>query len=245
VLRQLLKHAGLWYRHADYRAIRNHKPPVGRALTQEEQARLFEVAQSRPDWLYAYTAGILGAFCGMRGCEIKGLQWRDVDFGAGVLEIRHSKTPAGWRSPTLNEICRQALVALHSKAVKAGFAAPDHYVFPSHKGGRKIDATTPMRGWRSAWRSIRFKAARNDDDEVIYPNLDGVRFHDLRHTAVTTMAEAGLPDATIMAQVGHVSPDMMKHYSHIRRQALNHAAAALEPTFLQRVNKPIEAELVI
>jgi hypothetical protein len=58
------------------------------------------------------------------------------------------------------------------------------------------------------------------------------------------MAEAGLPDATIMAQVGHVSPDMMKHYSHVRRQALNHAAAALEPSFLRRVNKPIEAELV-
>jgi hypothetical protein len=46
------------------------------------------------------------------------------------------------------------------------------------------------------------------------------------------MAEAGLPDQTIMAQVGHISPEMMKTYSHIRRQALNAAAAALEPTFL-------------
>jgi integrase len=57
------------------------------------------------------------------------------------------------------------------------------------------------------------------------------RFHDLRQTAVTTMAEAGLPDLTIMAQVGHVSADMMKTYSHIRRQALNQAAAALQPKF--------------
>lgn len=48
---------------------------------------------------------------------------------------------------------------------------------------------------------------------------------------VHTMAEAGLPDLTIMAQVGHVSPQMMKHYSHIRRQALNQAAAALQPHF--------------
>jgi len=47
------------------------------------------------------------------------------------------------------------------------------------------------------------------------------RFPDLRHTAVTTMAEKGLPDLSIMAQVGHVSPEMMKTYSHIRRQALN------------------------
>jgi hypothetical protein len=32
-------------------------------------------------------------------------------------------------------------------------------------------------------------------------------------------------------QVGHVSPEMMKTYSHIRRQALNQAAAALQPHF--------------
>jgi integrase len=45
------------------------------------------------------------------------------------------------------------------------------------------------------------------------------------------MAEKGLPDLTIMAQVGHVSPAMTKTYSHIRHQALNQAAAALEPNF--------------
>ena len=34
----------------------------------------------------------------------------------------------------------------------------------------------------------------------------------------------------IQAQVGHVAPEMMKTYSHIRRLALNQAADALEPT---------------
>jgi hypothetical protein len=57
-----------------------------------------------------------------------------------------------------------------------------------------------------------------------------VRFHDGRHTAITTLAEKGLPDWVIQAQVGHVAPEMMKTYSHIRRQALNQAADALEPT---------------
>jgi hypothetical protein len=33
----------------------------------------------------------------------------------------------------------------------------------------------------------------------------------------------------LQAQVGHVAPEMMKTYSHIRRQALNQAADALEP----------------
>jgi hypothetical protein len=43
------------------------------------------------------------------------------------------------------------------------------------------------------------------------------------------VAEKGLPDWVIQAQVGHVAPEMMKTYSHIRRQALNQAADALEP----------------
>ncbi|MGI9166958.1 MAG: tyrosine-type recombinase/integrase [Pyrinomonadaceae bacterium] len=230
MLRQLLKHAKLWFRFDDYKSIRNTKPPVGIALTSEEQARLFEVAQSRETWLYAYTAAVLGAFCGMRGCEIKKLQWKNVDFAAGVLDIRHSKTPAGWRTPTLNTICKDTLAALQAKAVLINSASPDHYLFPSQVKG-KIDATRPVTSWRTAWRSLRSKAARNDDGETIYPGLEGLRFHDLRHTAVTVMAEAGLPDATIMAQVGHISPQMLKTYNHVRRLALNAAAAALEPTF--------------
>jgi len=56
-----------------------------------------------------------------------------------------------------------------------------------------------------------------------------VRFHDGRHTAITTLAEKGLPDWVIQAQAGHVAPERMKTYSHIRRQALNQAADALEP----------------
>src|ERR1044072_443463 len=72
---------------------------------------------------------------------------------------------------------------------------------------------------RTAWRAMR-KAA----------GLTEVRFHDGRHTAITTLAEKGLADWVIQAQVGHVAPAMMKTYSHIRRQALNEAAGALEPT---------------
>ncbi len=48
------------------------------------------------------------------------------------------------------------------------------------------------------------------------------------------MAEKGVSDWVIQAQVGHVDPQMMKTYSHIRRQALVEAAAALEPAIPQQ-----------
>jgi integrase len=62
---------------------------------------------------------------------------------------------------------------------------------------------------------------------------EGVRFHDGRHTAITTSAEKGMPDRVIQAQVGHVDPPMMKTYSHIRRRALDEAAAAPEPSYVR------------
>jgi integrase len=180
----------------------------------------------------------------MRSCEIKALQWKDVDLVVGVLDIRRSKTPAGWRSPTLNSVCRQTLAQLRDKARLVNATEPDHFVFPWHGRAQKIDPTRAITSWRSAWRSIRHKAARGEDGEVLYPGLQTVRFHDLRHTAVTTMAEKGLPEQTIMAQVGHVSPQMLKTYSHIRRQALNVAAAALEPSFLRTSTPTADAELI-
>ena len=74
------------------------------------------------------------------------------------------------------------------------------------------------------WNEIRKEAG-----------LEGFWFYDGRHTAFTQMQEAGLPDATIRAQVGHISAQVAKRYSHIRRQELNRAAAALEPKFLNSV----------
>jgi integrase len=60
--------------------------------------------------------------------------------------------------------------------------------------------------------------------------LDGFWFYDGRHTARTKMAEEGLSDEVMDAQMGHVSKLVGKKYSHIRRLALKKAAAALEPS---------------
>jgi len=103
VLRQILKRAELWYRFEDdYKVLRNLKPPVGRALTPADQQRLFDLARTRPAWLYAYVATTLSFYCGLRACEIKGLRWQAIDRANRLLHVRRSKTPAGWRSPTLN-----------------------------------------------------------------------------------------------------------------------------------------------
>ena len=167
----------------------------------------------------AYVATTLSSYCGLRACEIKSLRWRDIDLDNSLLLVRRSKTRAGWRAPTLNATCLYVVRYLRDQAAKVRFAEPDHFVFPWHGREKRINPTRGMTSWRTAWRNIRKAAGPSH-----------VRFHDARHTAITTLAEKGLPDWVIQAQVGHVAPEMMKTYSHIRREALNQAAAALEPT---------------
>src|SRR5580698_8531641 len=54
-----------------------------------------------------------------------------------------------------------------------------------------------------------------------------LRFHDLRHHAITELAESQASDQTIMSIAGHVSQKMLAHYSHVRMEAKRKALDAL------------------
>ncbi len=50
-----------------------------------------------------------------------------------------------------------------------------------------------------------------------------LRFHDLRHHAITELAESQASDSTLMSIAGHVSAKMLAHYSHVRLEAKRNA----------------------
>jgi integrase len=120
------------------------------------------------------------------------------------------------------------LSELLTRADILGAREPEHFVFPACECG-VIDPTKPMKGWRTAWRSLT-KAA----------GLKGLCFHDLRHQAITELCEAGLSDMTIMGTAGHVSKEMLQHYSHIRLQGKREAVAMLETVVAPVPSMPTE-----
>jgi hypothetical protein len=61
----------------------------------------------------------------------------------------------------------------------------------------------------------------------IKSQLAELRFHDLRHLAITELAEAQVSDQTIIAIAGHASQKMLVRYSHVRSEARRQAVAAL------------------
>ena len=229
ILRRIMKRARIWARVAD--DIRPLKEPssIGKALTEEEKQRLLKTAVMRPEWETAYLAAILCLNTTARGCELKGLQWCDVDLFGRTLTIRKSKTAAGERAVPLTDVSLSALGRLRQRAEGFGAVEPSHYVFAAFVpkftfSGKKLidynvtafEPTKHLKSWRTAWRTLTKKAG-----------LPGFRFHDLRHCAITQLAENGTSDSTIMAIAGHVSRRMLERYSHVRMEAKRTAMEAL------------------
>lgn len=213
IVRQILKQAKLWRRvEDDIKPLPERSRGPGRALTAEEEHSLWGTARSRTDWVVAYLAGVVAANTTMRSCEIKGLRLMDVDLTARLLNIRRTKTDAGVRMIPLNMTAHWALERLVARASRLGAHSPHNYLLPRRLSKSVYDVTQPL----------GMAQAHQDS------GLGGLRFHDLRHHCITRLAEAGVPEQTLMAIAGHVSRKMLEHYSHVRVQTKREAVLLLE-----------------
>jgi integrase len=110
----------------------------------------------------------------------------------------------------------EAAARMFERADLLGHTEPEHYLWPACQWGR-YDPTKLMLKWDTAWRALRDEAG-----------LHGLRFHDLRHTVITELAEMGVADHVLESISGHLSRRMLEHYSHIRIDAKRQALDALD-----------------
>ena len=96
---------------------------------------------------------------------------------------------------------------LSKRADELGDTEAEHYLWCANQH-HNYDPTKAGKKWDVAWRSLRKAAC-----------LPGFRFHDLRHTVVTDLLEAGEPEHVIQAVTGQLSKKMLEHYSHQRLKA--------------------------
>jgi integrase len=100
-------------------------------------------------------------------------------------------------------------------AAKFGPAQPE-FVFPLSNWLSMVDPAEPVTTVKTAWEWVR------ETTKVEFG------LHDLRHSSCTKLAEAGVPESTMLDMMGHVSPTMLRRYSHIRAKARREAIDALE-----------------
>ena len=219
VLRAIMRKAKLWGQISDEVQQLKERRDVGRALSAEQEEALLHATSHR---FYKdsplHVIVVLALNTAMRSHEIKTLHWGQINLIERKLTVGQSKTEAGTgRVIPLNQ---SALSVLTQWRIRTPEAHPDHCVFPACEN-HHTDPSRPMKGFRTAWRNAT-KAA----------GLQSLRFHDLRHTAITKLAESLASEQTIMAIAGHVSRRMLEHYSHIRMEAKRKALDAIsQPVF--------------
>jgi len=189
---------------------------VGQALSPEEEQRLLETAAKKKRWQLAATMIRIALLTAMRSGEITGLSWGQIDFANRVITVGRAKTSSGTGRQIPMNSDLFAVLSVHAAwfTKKFGETQPEHYLFPFGKP-QPTDTTRSTTTLKTVWSSIR------DEAKV------ACRLHDLRHTALTKMAEAGVPESTMLALAGHMSRAMLERYSHIRMAAKREAMESL------------------
>jgi integrase len=162
-----------------------------------------------------YRALVLTAgLAGLRQGELFGLRRHDIDLPGAAVAVQRKrlrlasgeviedapKSRAGRRVVALPS----TLVA-ELEAHLCSFCGPhaDAYVFTSPSGVPLERSNFRHRVWLPAIEQV---------------GLDGLRFHDLRHTAGTLTAQTGATTKEIMARLGHASPQAAMVYQHASRE---------------------------
>ncbi len=182
-----------------YKVVRRKE----RFLTPNELARLGSVLEIAPAERlasrHAAAAIRLLVLTGCRRNEIMGLAWEDLDFEAGEMRLRDSKT--GGRVVPMPPAAAQVLADLPR-------IDGNPWVFPGRKKG------TRQTNINDSWNRVRKRA-----------RLDGVRLHDLRHTFASRALAIGEGLPMIGELLGHRKIDTTARYAHLARESIQASTA--------------------
>ena len=166
---------------------------------------------------------LVAGYGGLRWGELVGLRRRRVDLAgarihvveqvaevAGKFIVSPPKTAAGYRVVVLPAV---AVAALAEHLEDYAAPGPQGLVFPSGRGTYLQRSNFSRLVWRPAVQRL---------------GLDGLRFHDLRHTAATLAAAAGATTRELMERMGHTSPAVALRYQHVMADRQGAIAAALD-----------------
>lgn len=178
---------------------------------------------------------------GMRRGEIMGLKWQDIDFDAGVLQVKRvlsrvpskllgigyveaePKTETSRRSIVVASFALEALkehrVHQLEAKLKVGPAWQDHdYVFCTSIG-------THLNPTRDILDQLKLLLKKAD--------LPDIRFHDLRHCVATLLMGMGVPARVVQEILGHSNVTItLGVYSHVQ--------PTMQREAVERLNRMLE-----
>ena len=231
-------------------ALHSERNPVRRCeLPRQEQKEIHPLNDHQLATLLAAAKGssiehivIVSLFTGLRLSEVLGLTWEAIDFDSGTITVDRQLAPdaqrkagvlfttpkshkarmvsaAGSVLSTL-KLQRQRQAEMQLKAGSV-WSNPGGLVFTNEIGG-------PMsqRNVQARFKSLT-KAA----------GLDGVRFHDTRHTYAVNALRAGDDVKTVQGNLGHATAAFtLDRYGHVTERMRRDSAARMESFIKNALN---------
>jgi integrase len=197
-----------------------------RILSNPEIYRFLAAVQGDPlEALY-----VLAVTMGPRQGELLALRWQDVDLEAGTISINATLTRINgvWhRSPPKT-----------SASVRVVTVPPDALPRLKAHRVRMAEELLPMRGRTEGEQLVFLHRGRAVNgfhltERQFKPllrrsELPDIRFHDLRHTAVSWMLSHGIPVHVVAKIVGHSNPAItMSRYAHVIPSDIEVATAVM------------------
>jgi integrase len=224
VVQQVMKRAKEWSRIGDlYTALPIPISKKKKVLDDLEKRRLFSIAARRPEWELVLLVAKLSSNTTAAVTELRHLRLEDVILDPAnpriVIDGDTAKNSYRGRVIRLNETAQAAIERCLVRGKKLGAHLPEHYLFPFHVNRGLCD---PSRPCSESWLKRSFNSLRKE------AGLPWLTPHCFRHMAITAMLENGEAPETVRHIAGHVSEQMMRHYSHNRLEAQVGVLAALD-----------------
>jgi integrase len=185
---------------------------IERWLTLEEEKKLLDKS---PRWLREII--LFAVNTGLRQSEILDLKWPRVDLSRKTITILEEQKNKGRDTLPLSE---GALRVLQGR--EETHSAETDYVFHTQNATR-ISSRNLLRGFYSAKKKAK---------------IENLRFHDLRHTFATRLAQAGVDLYTIQKLGRWKSISMVTRYAHHCPESLRTGVEALD-----RIGKKVRTNL--
>ncbi|HVF47878.1 MAG TPA: site-specific integrase [Pyrinomonadaceae bacterium] len=170
-----------------------------RIITAEEEAKLLAVCCRGKHRKHMRAVIIVAIETGMRRNEIRSVSWSNINFTDRVITVPQQFTKTlKTRLVPITDRLRSVLLDLRHKM------RHDAVVFGP------ADFKT---AWKGACRDA---------------GVDDATFHDLRHTAITRMLEANIPDRLVMKISGHTQERTFMRYINQTKQSITDIARRLD-----------------
>ena len=172
------------------RHIRSLTEPIGRTryLSDVDRKHLLK-ASKESNWTKLYLLILIAITTGSRKGELMNLRWKDIDFDRQTAYVKTTKNGQPKVLPLTNEVVKE---------LNRFKDQEPELIFNS-----QIKTGKPYEFYK-LWKRALEQA-----------EIEDFRFHDLRHTTASYLAQSGASLLEIADVLGHKQIQMTKRYAHL------------------------------